>query len=237
MRYHNTKKLSDKIITREDIRDIAAFFEEIARQNGGACRFSIDFCDATDISDENATVFDSSFFKGKDIKALSFVYQDKNYTKMMKVSLREELAFSDITNTFEITSSDEEWFITTEARLNAIFNGLQDYPIVHRAVRLPILPFTYVGFQVIVCLIMHLSGFVYGIKPDSENVIFIPISRFVFLSVAGFVLIVAAIRWLYPEVEFAFETNKHLKRRKIRKLLAWLLGTIIIPVALGSITS
>ena len=79
---------------------------------------------------------------------------------------------------------------------------------------------------------MKLLGFEFGelsSKSPSEVKVFIPLSLWVILVVSLFTTLVSAVHYLWPEMEFSLDSPIHIKRKKIRKALGWIITAIIIP--------
>ena len=89
MTYRKNGNLSSRIIHKENILEIATFFEKLHKENDGEVSFEIVFKDKSSISDDSATVFENHIIKRKDLELIYFSYSDYKINNHAEVSLKK----------------------------------------------------------------------------------------------------------------------------------------------------
>ena len=230
VQYSKEGQLGHRIIKMEDINEIAVFFENLVLENGGENQFRIDFSDKSSLSGDTAGIFAYELFHRKSIDRISFTYKNWKVGNELRLILNEARYFSDITNSYELTSKDEFWFNAVSQQLNDLVSGIRKVSLFRRFFNFPWILVTYVFFQILIACIMALPfGFEFGQK--TENVqIFIPVILYVILVSLLFIILTVVICFLYPEMEFALDSHRYVTRRKIRSMIGWISSAILIPV-------
>ena len=148
---------------------------------------------------------------------------------------------AEFTNTYEIRSTDETWFNATLQEISEILSHVQKHNFLRRMFNFPWVIPSYVLYSAAVFGIMHFAlGFVYGERPADhlmENVTFIPASHLYLFRILTFTAITLTICYLYPDVEFALETKRYIRRKKIRKAIVGLIGVICTIVVYPYLTN
>ena len=236
MNYTKNGNLSSRIIHKENILEIATFFEKLHKENDGEVSFEIVFKDKSSISDDSATVFENHIIKRKDLELIYFSYIYYKTHSWIKVRLNEVSEFSSIMNTYEIHSCDGNWYNAIQKELEDILFGLPKQNFFRQGFRLPWCLVTYFLFLIASVFLMTLLGFEFGELPSkSTNVVkvFIPLSLWWIVSIVLFAIIVIIVCHLWPEMEFSLDSPIHIKRKKIRKTLGWIFTAIIVPIVLS----
>lgn len=232
MNYTKNGKLSNRIICKENILEIAALFENLYKENDGKVSFKVVFKDESSISDNTAAVFENYIIKRKDVESIYFGYNDYESHNYVEVRLNETYKFSDITNTYEIRSCDEKWYNATQKQLEDVLFGLPKQNFFRQSFKLPWCLIDFLLFIIGSSYLMKLLGFEFGELPSkspNEVKVFIPLSLWVILVVGLFTMLVSVVQYLWPEMEFSLDSPIHIKRKKIRKVLGWIITAIIIP--------
>lgn len=237
MRYQKSESIRHRTFRHNDIMAIAAFFEMLVRNEDDEIRFTIHLRDGSSISDTSVKLFHTSSFARKDAKSISFNYRDIHCKNTLELRIQEEYLFSEITNSFEISSYDENWYNSVLRQLTDFLSTIPKNHLTRRIFNFPAIIVSYFVFLAINAVFMKFLldfDFVYGSSSDlPSNVIFIPFTAFLMMVTLIFLVIAALVVWLFPDSEFALGTPRNLTRRKIRKGLLWGIGTIAIPIALS----
>ncbi len=235
MEYHKQGLIKMRIVKGSDVLEIANFFPKLVSENGGRKEIKINYRDKSSVSLSEKDAFESELLKRKDVESFCFWYCDGNYNKEVKIRIEEESDFFDVTNTYEILSKDENWYNATLAKLEDIISTIPKQPWIRNMLNFPLVILSFILFWVALCGIMiFIFGFEYGIKPhDSE--MFISTGVFVFSGSIIFYLLVYFMHKIFPAVEFDFDNPLSIKRKRIRKAVIWVLGTIAVPVILSTI--
>lgn len=144
------------------------------------------------------------------------------------------------TSDFAIRSTDEMWLNALYIKLRELIDGISKRSIFRKAFSLPWVLITYVFAQVLFWKLMPLFGMGFGSRPlladgtPDPNVQFIPAGLFFLFRVICFSIVAFCISYLYPEQEFAFDGSHYSHRVRMRKVIGWILSTIIIPIVLSS---
>lgn len=235
MHYYKMKKIGRCIIKNDDITTMTLFLNDLAQQNGGDCTFCITFFDGTVISDNQVASFSSASFIRKEPKEISLAYYSERLTSSVNIRLEETFILTGIENMYEVSSEEEMWFNAACNKLTDIINGIQKKHWFRCLFSFPWIIFSCVIFLLLASLLMVWPlGFEFGEKSQNAAV-FIPISSFVLLCFIVFSIISIFVHWLCPEVEFAFNTHRYIRRKKLRKALGWMFSTILIPIILSII--
>lgn len=235
MHYTKNGTIPYKIVKHNDILAIADYFEKLCQNDYGSTTFTIRYYDNTTIEDTNKSIFTSGVFNRKDIKNISFVYESLNHKNYVRLALAEELCFSKITNTYEIISWDEKWYNATLAQITELINTIQNTHRIRRIFGFPGILMSLVAFVLLASFVMDGPlGFDYGEQTESA-VTFIPGSVFYGSIFILFTIIAVVTIFLFPEMEFYLEMPRSNKRKKVRGILLWIIGTIAIPVVLSLI--
>lgn len=233
MRYFKQGTIRHRIIRYNDVLAIATFLEKIGTDCGGRITFSVDFRDSSTVSSSKINVFSPDMLKRKNIKSIDFEYQDIVNQRTLEIQLTEEYVFSDITNTYRISSSDETWYNATLAQLNELIGTVAKHMWIRHIFDFPQIFAGYFLYWVILCGIMVWPlGFEFGERTENAG-IFISASAFFILGTFLFAAITLCVYFLFPDMEFRFETPRDITRKRIRKAAIWILGTIAIPIILS----
>lgn len=237
--YMQTRSIQHRSISRENIAEIVAFFDNLSKERKGRTSFHVFFADDSYILEQSSKFFSKPCFKHKDVSSISFNYTDSPGESSVKLILREEYFNSYNSSQYTVGGNDETWVHTTAANLDYIIDGLSKYSILRIAFTFPRILVCFLLFCMLSGCFMYMRGFQLGTRPLSADglpdmtVQFIPLGAYHIVIFLLFVLIVAAVIYLYPEIEFAFGATRHLRRIRMRKVLSWLITAIIIPVFLS----
>lgn len=233
MQYYKSGKICHRIVRYSDIIAIATLFEKLVQQNGGENIFSVLFCDGSAVTDSKQDIFSSDLLCRKDIKLFSFEYMDTCAERKLRIKIREERWYSSITNTYEISSVDEIWYNSVLTQVNELVKTFRKHHWLRRAFDFPAVLATYLLYWAILCgIMMGPLEFEYGERVET-TALFIPTSAFYVVGTILFVCIVAAVYYVFPDMEFDLEMPRSIRRKKIRKSFIWVLGTIMIPIVLS----
>lgn len=237
MLYRKEGKIGCRVIKHCDVRAIASLFEELAEHDGGDCSFDIKFYDSTSVSDNHASVFDSSFFCRRDVKSIWFSYKSQDYSNELMLRTAEVLQYSEVYNAYELRSSDEVWFNSSSAKLSDLLGTIKKRHWLRKILTFPWIFLVFILYQTVLSYrIMPLLGFEYGLKPDNlveETYVFIPILGYIAISAIIYFSLTSALHFLYPETEFAFGSLRYERRLKMRNALGWIMTAIIVPLLLS----
>ena len=217
LNYTKKGKLSNRIICKENILEIASFFEKLCKENDSKASFEVIFRDKSSISDDSAAVFENHIIKRKDVETIHFSYSDYKNRNYVEVSLNEAFQFSNITNTYEIRSRDEKWYNAIQKELEDVLIGLPKQNFFRHCFKVPWCLITFILFLIGSSYLMTLLGFEFGDVPSkstSEVKVFIPVSLWVMGELGLFTMVVTAVRYLWPEMEFSLDSPMHIKRKK-----------------------
>lgn len=239
--YMKTGKTTRRVIRYSNIIDLASFFEELSKKENGSCTFLVSFRDRSFASVDSADYFQTPYFKYKDALRIQFEYVSQNRENRIMLCLEESTDIFTEANNYEVISEDEDWLNATVAKMNDLLAGLPKQSIFRSMFSMPWIIPTYIIFHILCWLGMRLSGFAYGSRPLLPNgqpdttVLYLPMSIYFLLVTICFACISAIISLLYPAQEFAFGTTRYPRRIKLRKIVGWLLATIIIPIVLSQL--
>lgn len=231
-------RVKHRIIKRNDIIEMARFFEQIAEEQGGKSKFHVVFRDGTSLEDDHASIMEHSYFKQKDTKCIIFDYISADYANRCHLHLEESLFFGFDTNEYSIYSEDETWHEVMNVKLADKLCEISKQSVFRRAFAFPWLPIVYMAIQVINWKMMPLLGFTFGDWSEvlentpKEEYTFISVGMFFIIRLFVFLILFLTIALLYPEQEFAFGVSRHPLRMKVRKAFAWVATAILVPLAL-----
>ncbi len=144
-------------------------------------------------------------------------------------------------DTYELRSTDEIWYNATLQEISEILSHIQKHNLLRRMLNFPWVICSFIMYFIAVGSIMEFAiGFRYVKSSDhrpTEGVIEFSILSLVFLILFSFIAIVLTLKILYPDVEFALETPRYIRRKKIRKAIGWIIGTICTVVIFPYLTN
>lgn len=230
MRYCKSGTICHRTIKSDDVIAIATFFEKLAQQDNGENYFSISFRDNLSVTDKCKDIFSADVFRRKDIQSITLEYEDKRAGKTLRVNFQEEILFSDITNTYDIISSDENWYTSIQTQLGDLLGTISKHHWIRKMFDFPFILISYlIHWLALTGLMRWPLGFEYGVKTE-DAAVFIPFPVFFVFGTFIFMAVTAVTYLLFPDMEFDFETPRSVKRKKIRKALVWIAGTIVLPL-------
>lgn len=235
MLYSQNGTLRAKVIRNSDVLAITEFFESL-KHNGGKCTFCICYRDGSQIEDSSKAVFESNTFSRKSIKSMSFSYVDEVRCNILKLNLSEEVLLAQITNTYELFSVEETWYNATLAQITELIQTISKVGILRRAFYFPFSILSYLlTFCGSVAMMTCVFGFVHGTREESieYNSVFISDALFFIVVNAVFAAIFAGVVFLYPDMDFDLGTPPNILRKKFRTAIAWIAGTVAIPILLS----
>lgn len=236
--YSKRYKIQYRIIRREDITGLSHFLERLAKTQGGTCSFRVVFRDRSSIEDHHAQFFNDSCFTRKDVSNIEFEYVSADYKSQIELRLEEgNVPYTEM-NSFHIRSEDENWLNATYVKLVELIDGIPSHSIFRKSFSFPWVFANYAAIQTVSWKAMSLFGFSYGERPllpdgsPNPDCLFISANSFFLISSVAFLLLTGIVCFLYPEQEFAFGVSRYFYRIRARKLVGWLLATILVPIAL-----
>lgn len=246
MGYRKEGKLKYRIVNKDNIIEIASYFEELCKEDGIAS-FTVYFYDNSSISGDTAEIFKSRVLRRKDAKRIHFRYSSAMYNNEIEVTLAESHLFSEVLNVYEVYSTDEKFYNATLQKLEDILSGIRKRSIYRRFWGVPLCVANYILCFIVTNIIMSLIGFTYGkppentiihlpfeLKPTEDAVLFISNRFLVFFTVFVFAMIAVAINFLYPEMEFDFNSHRYINRKKWKTAIWWIFTAIALPVIIGA---
>lgn len=235
MRFVKEGRLSAKIIRTEDILDMAHFFEGlIQEQKRDTCTFVVHYTDGTNVTTNDSSVFESEAFRRKSAKVIRMSFESEGYKNAVSISLTEEAFFDDISNEYQISSSDEVWLNATTAKLKELIGDIPNRNWFRHTLRFPWIIFTYFPFQLACIGIGYLCGGRIANREEfTGDGVFLPIKAYILICILLYVAICALICWLYPIVEFDLQTQKSNQRKKMRKIVGFICSALVVPILLG----
>lgn len=233
MRYRKTIKIGARIFTPEDIMLLASFLEKQRCQLEGKCSYDAKFSDKTSISSDNLDLFASTYFTRKDVEKLDMSFSDQHVDRSISISLENERFYPEVLNAITVNSADEVWFNSICNSLNDIVSGIRKRHWIWILLSPPQFVFTFFGYAAMSFLFMLWPlGFKWGVKTE-DTVIFIHPVAFFLLCLLVFAVIVTLAYWLYPPVEFTYDSPRHRRQLRLRKAFGWLFSTLLIPIVLS----
>lgn len=233
MRYRKTIKIGARIFTPEDIMLLASFLEKQRYQLEGKCIYDATFSDKTSISSDNLDLFTSTYFARKDVEKLSLSFSDQLVDRTIRIGLENERFDPDIFNNISVDSTDEDWFNSVCNSLTDIVSGIRKRHWLWIMLSPPQFMLTFFGYVALSFLFMRWPlGFQWGTKTEDAVIFIHPVVFFLFCSLV-FAAAVALTYWLYPPVEFTYDSPRHRRQLRLRKVFGWLFSTLLIPIALS----
>lgn len=247
MIYSVEKTIRHKVIKKEDIIAIAKFFQTLVDTEGGTFTIAVVLRDKTYLSVVNIEYFSS--YGRKDFHSIRFSYQNKSGDNRLEIYLEEAISWMLSMSTYQISSSDEGWYNAMRSHISDLFTNISRCNWLRMMFDIPLAILGHALFFAIIAIILSgLLGFDYGERPmgahsitgkaydeyvAENSVLFIPARDVYLFSLITWYPSCVFIRWLYPDVEFSFDSPSDKKRKRIRKIFFWIFSTIIVPVILG----
>lgn len=235
MYFRKNGKLTGRLISEEDIKDIAAFFEGLAENWGGRCSFQIEHRSGDSVTVETTDIFSSDRFKRKRIRAISFHYRGSDCCNEVTLNLQEICVMAHLLNDYEVAGISEKWVNDITMRLTELLDGIPRLNWVRRLICLPWALIVYLAYQMAMDGIMVAQGYEYGVRPETGNYTFIPAKGYFLGCWMIFLGIIALTAYLYPEVEFGFGAHRYINRHTTRKVIGWIMTSLIVPIILNLI--
>lgn len=208
----------------------------MVKDHGGKTRYSVSFRDASSVTSKDVNVFSADILRRKDVKTITFSFRDEWMNKSLDVRLAEEFVFSTITNTYDISSTDEDWYNATLSQVNVLLATLPKHIWIRRMFDFPQVILSFAIYWMIAFGLMAWPlGFELGIRTEDAK-IFIPFSGFLLGGIILFAIITLTVYALCPDMEFDFDMPRGISRKRMRKAIGWIMGTIAFPVVLSLMT-
>lgn len=233
MEYKRTIEIGSRVITPEDVMLFASYLNEKQKQNGGQCDFHAIFGDSTEIAADQIEMLSSPYFTRKELKELNMRYRSEDFSNSISIYFEESFDSPVVGNRINIESKDELWFDATCNRLSDLLSGVHKRHWLRNVFSIPWVVYGYFGYQVLIILFMIWPlGFRLETKGESTTT-FIPLWLFFLVCIVIYAIVASLSYFLYPTVEFTFDSPRRKRRLKMRKALGWLFSTIFIPIILG----
>jgi len=246
MNYRMEKTIRRKIVKMDDIIAISEFFQNLTENEGGKYEIDIFLWNKTYLSDVGIEYFSS--YGTKDIRSIKFKYQSKVYSNSVSMELEECISWLMTMNKYEIRSSDEKWYNAMRISISDMLKNIQHCNWMRLFFDIPFAVLGHILLLLLISFVLtEFLGFEYGHQPvgarsvsgqplDSfateNSPIFLPLRDVYSATMLPWYIVCFVVRWLYPDVEFSFDSLRSRWRKKIRKLFIWIFSTIVIPIAL-----
>ena len=164
-----------------------------------------------------------------------FTYRESDRYNEVTLNLQEICVGASLLNDYEVVGTKEKWVNDITMRLTELLDGIPRLNWVRRLINLPWALIVYLAYQRTIDGIMVAQGYEYGVRPETGSYKFIPARSYFLGCWMMFLGIIALAVYLYPEVEFGFGTHRYINRHTTRKVIGWIMGSLIIPVIMNLI--
>lgn len=246
MNYRMEKTIRHKIVKMDDIIAISEFFQNLTENEGGKYKINVILWNKTYLFDVGIEYFTS--YGTKDIRSVKFEYQSKGDSNSISMELEECVSWFMTLNRYEICSSDEKWYNAMRISISDMLKNIQHCNWIRLFFDFPLAILGHIFLLLLISFVLtEILGFEYGQQPigarsisgqpldafaTENSPMFLPLRDVYIATMVPWYTMCFAVRWLYPDVEFSFDSLRGRWRKKIRKSSIWIFSTIVIPIVL-----
>ncbi len=238
MEYSKTIKIANKCFTKDDVLKIAKTISDSVIETSKSPTYSIAFIDDSSIKGNELDLFDSSDLDRKLTKSISITYYSSTSSND---SVRVSLTCPDDyhSSKIEISSSDKNWYnamiskltedLSTTRKQSKLSSILMNVTIVSFLCIAFATLFSFLSSSPIINILISNN---INVSADLSGLIFVICSVFYYILLSIFL---KKLSNSFPSIEFCFGPEFNNPNLKIKRVLHYILLTIVPSILLNLI--